>query len=327
VIAHIQHITYNEWLPVLFSEKVRQENNLVLEPSGQFFNGYDPNVDASTLNSFAAAALRMGHSLIRESFGQFSKGFQRLGEVQTTRFFDPSSLYKLTNNGIDGINLGLVREPSQLFDRNFANAVHESLVIPGPNDGTVADLMAINIQRGRDHGLAPYINFRKACGLDTEVDGGLAKKFTDLFVNIDKEQVKRIASTYISTFDIDLFVGGISEEPQEGSILGQTFTCLIARSFERFRLGDRFWYERNDSYIGFTLEQLDSIRSGSSLAKIICDNSDNVKEIQRRVFETGQEVIHCDEIPSIDLNLWKEEPGMGKQAAECEACRQRETRK
>ena len=184
--------------------------------------------------------------------------------------------------------------------------MHESLVTPGPTpDGIVGDLMAINIQRGRDHGLAPYIYFRKFCGLDTDLPGGLAKKFSDL-VNIDKEQLGRIISVYISTFDIDLFVGGISENPQPGSILGQTLTCLITDSFRRFRVGDRFWYERNDSYTGFTLEQLDSIRKGSSLAKVICDNSDNASRIQERVFETGQELVNCDRIPSIDLSLWKE---------------------
>ena len=59
----------------------------------------------------------MGHSLIRDSFGQFSRGFVRLGEVATTSFFDPSSLYRLRNNGIDGINLGLATEPAQRFDR------------------------------------------------------------------------------------------------------------------------------------------------------------------------------------------------------------------
>ena len=89
----------------------------MLEQPGTFFNGYDPNEDATTFNSLAAAAFRMGHSLIRESFGQFSKDFIRLGEVKTTRFFDPSSLYKLENNGIDGLHLGLVREQAQEFDR------------------------------------------------------------------------------------------------------------------------------------------------------------------------------------------------------------------
>ena len=177
--------------------------------------------------------------------------------------------------------------------------------MPGPGDGIVADLLSINIQRGRDHGLAPYVDFREECG-------GLANTFRDLLVNIDPDQLRRIKSSYvrdndtIDAFlrDIDLYVGGISENPQAGSIMGQTFTCIIARHFQRLRFGDRFWYERDNP--GFTLEQLDSIRQGSSLAKIICDNSDNVKEMQPRVFEISTDVVHCDDIPSIDLNLWKE---------------------
>lgn len=179
--------------------------------------------------------------------------------------------------------------------------------MPGPGDGVVADLLAINIQRGRDHGLAPYVDFREACG-------GVASTFGDLLVNIDLKQLKRIKLSYVRDYknidaflrDIDLYVGGISENPQAGSILGQTFTCIIARTFQRFRTGDRFWYEREDPYTGFTLDQLDSIRRGSSFAKLICDNSDNVKEIQPRVFENSTDVVHCDDIPSIDLNLWKE---------------------
>ena len=192
--------------------------------------------------------------------------------------------------------------------RNFAEAIHESLVMPGPGDGVVGDLLAINIQRGRDHGLAPYVDFRAECG------GGIAKTFADLLVNIDLNQLKRIKLSYVRDInnidaflrDVDLYVGGISENPQAGSILGQTFTCIIARTFQRYRSGDRFWYERGDPYTGFTLEQLDSIRQGSSLAKLICDNSDNVKEIQPRVFENSADVVHCDYIPSINVNLWKE---------------------
>ena len=189
--------------------------------------------------------------------------------------------------------------------------------MPGPTvDGIVGDLLAINIIRGRDHGLAPYVDFRAACGLDTNLPGGVVTRFEDLLSNINLDQIKRLKLSYILSKDInifnqfvrdiDLYAGGISENPQAGSILGQTFTCIIARTFQRYRFGDRFWYERNDPSTGFTLEQLDSIRKGSSLAKIICDNSDNVKEIQRWVMQNSTDVVHCDDIPSIDLNLWKE---------------------
>lgn len=105
---------FNHFFPLLFQ---RRQNGILLEQLGTFFQGYDPNQDVITFNSLASAAFRMGHSLIRESFGQFSKDFIRLGEVKVTRFFDPSSLYKLENNGIDGLNLGLVREQAQQFDR------------------------------------------------------------------------------------------------------------------------------------------------------------------------------------------------------------------
>ena len=103
-------------IPFFFFFK-RRLNGILLEPRGKFFKGYDSDMDATTFNSLASAAFRMGHSLIRETFGQFNKYFTRLGEVSVTRFFDPSSLYKLENNGIDGLNLGLVREQAQQFDR------------------------------------------------------------------------------------------------------------------------------------------------------------------------------------------------------------------
>ena len=42
------------------------------------------------------------------------------------------------------------------------------------------DLVAINIQRGREHGLPGYIKYRQACG----TSGGRIKGFNDLRANI-----------------------------------------------------------------------------------------------------------------------------------------------
>ena len=83
--------------------------------------------------------------------------------------------------------------------------------------------------------------------------------------------------------DIDLFAGGISERSQPGSVLGFTFTCIMAEQFRNSRVGDRFWYERDDHQTGFTIEQLDQIRH-TSLAKVICDNTDDVRRIHPWVF-------------------------------------------
>ena len=47
-------------------------------------------------------------------------------------------------------------QPSQLYDNNFVNAITTGLF-----DGEMGlDLIAINIQRGRDHGLQPYLKYR-----------------------------------------------------------------------------------------------------------------------------------------------------------------------
>ena len=52
--------------------------------------------------------------------------------------------------------------------------------------------------------------------------------------------------------DIDLFSGGLSEINLPGSLVGPTFSCLIALHFKRAKEGDRFWFENNFPTTGFT---------------------------------------------------------------------------
>jgi peroxidase len=57
----------------------------------------------------------------------------------------------------------------------------------------------------------------------------------------------------------------------------------------------------------FTVEQLNQLKK-SSLAKVICENGDNITRITGDVFVVPQRQswINCKDIPSIDLNQWKE---------------------
>jgi peroxidase len=67
-------------------------------------------------------------------------------------------------------------------------------------------LPALNIQRGRDHGLPGYNLYREKCGLNR------AYKFDD-FDNIPENVIKKWKSLYASPDDVDLFVGLFSEFP------------------------------------------------------------------------------------------------------------------
>lgn len=64
--AQMQHITYNEFLPILLGEKLVQTIGLATDSQTQFTDGdfYDETVDPTIANHFAAAAFRFAHTLI-----------------------------------------------------------------------------------------------------------------------------------------------------------------------------------------------------------------------------------------------------------------------
>ena len=55
--AQIQHITYNEFLPMVLGRRVMHEHELVLLKD-DFFTDYDPNVNPSAAAGFTTAAYR-----------------------------------------------------------------------------------------------------------------------------------------------------------------------------------------------------------------------------------------------------------------------------
>lgn len=109
--------------------------------------------------------------------------------------------------------------------------------------------------------------------------------------------------------DIDLFSGGLSEQRLPGAQVGPTFACIIARQFSNLRRGDRFWFENSMMPSSFTPEQLIEIKK-TSLARILCSNSDYIQDIQRSAFHLPHPIfnerIPCAMLPDIDFRYWQE---------------------
>ena len=94
---------------------------------------------------------------------------------------------------IDEIIEGLTIQASETADNNFVRDVAEQLFDDlNPNSTTGLDLVALNIQRGRDHGLPGYVLYREYCGL------GKALTFDDLRSNIPRHV--RITYTLLASY-------------------------------------------------------------------------------------------------------------------------------
>ena len=200
---------------------------------------------------------------------------------------------------------GLASQHGEEWDDFFSEDIQNHLFESSKNSGGL-DLIALNIQRGRDHGIPGYNKFREICGV------GKARNFDDLSDYIASEDVERLKKLYTDVDDVDLYVGGFLERRHKDSILGPVFKCIIGDTFARLKIGDRFFYDLGvDQRTQFSTKQLREIRK-VSMARIICDNTDSINSIQPQVFKTEESsklnrAVSCQDlksIPEIDLRLF-----------------------
>ena len=218
----VQSITYNQWLPMLVGPDA-------MPP----YTGYDSAIDPGISNTFAAAGFRMGHSMLPAFLPRLDSSGVEAPEGHLSlaqAFFTPT---EIGGNGIDSVLRGVTMVKAQELDAHVINDVRNFLFgIPG--DGGF-DLAALNIQRGRDHGLPDYNTVREHFGLPRISD------FAG--VNPDPAVQAKLASVYADCDSIDPWVGLLCEPVVDGAMVGETLQAVLVEQFVRLREGDRFWHE------------------------------------------------------------------------------------
>ncbi len=253
----IQSITYGEWLPAMGVHLPH-------------YSGYDATAHPNISNVFATAAFRLGHTLLNSNITQVDSDGSPM-DTLTLRdgFFSPLTVM----DGLDPFFKGMAVQIEQDCDGKVVDDIRSFLFGPPEFGAGGLDLAAININRGRERGLADFNTIRTDLGLSAYTS------FSE--VCSDPEVYGILESIYDNDINnIDAWVGMLVENHMPEALFGETIMEIMVQQFGVLRDGDRFYYE-NDP--GLNSEEKATI-ANTTLRDIIMRNS-GITIMQENVFE------------------------------------------
>ncbi|XP_078588856.1 dual oxidase 2-like isoform X2 [Branchiostoma floridae x Branchiostoma japonicum] len=281
VIATHQKIVLYDWLPDFLGENRKPAD----------YKGYSSAIHPGVTHVFQSAAMRWGHTIVPpgvyrrsrvkpdgtcdwrnttyytspHTSGQYFHGVRTCNSYWNSVEPHEEGFKAEDVAPFDGMAEFLLGMSSQVTERED-NIITEDLRgrVFGPLEFSRRDLMAINIQRGRDHGLPDYNTARVEYGLPPrktfyDVNPWL---FNGTYVEHGPELLDNITTFATAnnwtTDKCDIWVCGLLETTEAGP--GELFGAVIKDQFERIRDGDRFWYE-NDKNGLFTKGEIEQINN------------------------------------------------------------------
>ncbi|XP_077992197.1 dual oxidase 1-like [Glandiceps talaboti] len=235
VVATHQKIVVYDWLPAWLNDTI------------PLYQGYKNSIHPGVTHEFQSAAMRFGHTLVppgvyrrnaqcefrNTSMATGSSGHHGLRTCNT--YWNPQEAVE--ESDIDELLMGMA---SQIAERED-NIITEDLrgKVFGPLDFSRRDLMALNIQRGRDHGLPNYNTARIHYGLPPIQDW---KDINPFLHSLDPQLFTKLSDVHGNNVSkVDIWTGGLLETTPQGP--GPLFNAIIKSQFLRIRDGDRFWFE------------------------------------------------------------------------------------
>jgi hypothetical protein len=248
IVAELQNITFKEWLP-----KVVGADNI---PA---YTGFKLGIDATVNIEFAAAAMRFGHSIVSGAQDRVDEAGNITEALTLAQAFFLTPAQFERNGGANGFLRKLASDTSNKLDVHIIDDLRNLLDDPP----AALDLAATNIQRGRDLGL-PSLN-------QMRIVLGLTPYTTFAQISSDGALVTALQTAYTDVNNIDLWIGGLSEDPAVGAMVGTTFQAIILDQMLRIRDGDQQWFENQP----WSTNDLVWLRA-STLSDIILRNTDTI---------------------------------------------------
>lgn len=258
VAAEMQAVTYHEFIPALTGSK--------LIP----YRRYRPEVTAAISTRFSTVAFRVGHTLLNSTVSSINARGQTRNRALHDVFFNPSAFI---DDGMDALFRGMMRGHASEVDTGVTSEVRNMLITSRGSTMQI-DLVAFNIQRGRDNGVPSCNGLRRSIGL---------RPYTSFNqISSNPTTVARLRKAYRGRIqDVDPWVCGVAEDHVRGGSLGPLFHQIVREQFTRTRDADRFYFERPGYFTSEHIRKLATVRKlvgrkrqlGSIMQMIIARNT------------------------------------------------------
>jgi hypothetical protein len=274
--ALIQAVTYGQWLEALGIQL-------------QSYVNYNPSAQPDIRNTFATAAYRW-HTMVENDIILRDNECHGVGRVEIPLkdvFFNIEIVRK---NDIGVLLKGLSVHRQYETDLKVNNGLRNFLF----GSGSGLDLVSLNLQRGRDHGLPNYNSIREF------YVGSKVSSFIE--ISQDASIASKMQTLYGSVDNIDLWAGLFAEKRLAGKSVGRTVDAMIRAQFEKLRDGD-FYYFMNDPALSADKYRIQSTTLGDLLARnSTAGNFQSNVFIRKHCSSSGDDIAHysCSVTPTFE---------------------------
>lgn len=297
-VGEYQHIVYNEYLTIILGVDYMDKLGISVDLERPWM--FDELEDPSITVEFSTAAFRFGHSMVMNDVvlrGQNAKTLQKM--KLTDLFFGEDILNE--PNMFEAFGRSLLWQSPGNVGSSFSPATVEQL-FANSSENLGLDLVALNLNRGRDHGLPSYIQMRRACTGEK-----IGDRWSDLLKFFHRHDLLKLKRAYRSVHDIELYIGGILEKKKPGVFVPPIFQCIIGNQFHSLLYGDRFFYLHRNTSASFSERQIAELKK-ASFSRLLCDNM-KLKQLPPNALWQQNKlnpIVSCKSkaIPKLDISVF-----------------------